>query len=311
MLNLSSHQSTIVLPKREILEECLGIDPSDECHFFSSKYEALFHLYFAIYTDIVREKGKNHFLCSEIEESLKRFEPLGCFARQIPYNHQNQVVKDNLEAAINPRTALVTLPWAQALTGVINPVEELALLCKEKGILLHVDASNIVGKYYFNFKESNIDFVTIEIPQGTTLLIKKKRVPVNIKTHGAYGHIEFSHVIHHLSSQFDYICTETARLRDRFENGIKLGYPEVQVLFENAEKLSTISIMDFHGVAAKALQFALERKGILSALVPHLGPSAMSYALTAETKPSDIESAIDIISNAANKLRTYSYDLIK
>ena len=52
---------------------------------------------------------------------------------------------DAIAAAIRPDTALVHLQWGNHEVGTLQPVAEVAQLCRERGVLLHVDAAQAAG----------------------------------------------------------------------------------------------------------------------------------------------------------------------
>ena len=80
--------------------------------------------------------------------------------------------KEILEEALRPRTSLVSLSWANGLTGVIHPVADLAEACQAKGVCLHVDASYAIGKHYFRFEDLNIDYLTFD---GSFFMLRKEQ----------------------------------------------------------------------------------------------------------------------------------------
>ncbi|MES2121959.1 MAG: aminotransferase class V-fold PLP-dependent enzyme, partial [Chlamydiota bacterium] len=168
-----------------ILELCGA--SGDHFHFFSSGAEAVAQVYLSHYFDVIRHTGKNHIVTSNVEEapilmSLKRLEELDCSGKIVGVNAQGQITKEILSEALRPRTSLVSLSWANGLTGVIHPIADLAELCKEKGVMLHVDASYAMGKHYFLFEDLPIDYLTFEgsllhAPKGTGGLLYKSKTP--------------------------------------------------------------------------------------------------------------------------------------
>ena len=56
---------------------------------------------------------------------------------------------------LSPRTALVSLSWANGLTGVVQPVAEIAQLCRQRDVRLHLDATHVLGKLIFDLTSQN------------------------------------------------------------------------------------------------------------------------------------------------------------
>lgn len=164
----------------------LGAQPEDRFYFFHSGVDAISHLYLTHYFDYIRNTGKNHIVTTNIEEAatllcLKRLEEVGCHGKILPVNCRGQLTKELLEESIGPRTSLVSISWANGLTGVIHPIADLSELCAAKGVALHVDASYVIGKLYLRFQDLGVDFMTFDgsllhSPKGTAGLIIKEKI---------------------------------------------------------------------------------------------------------------------------------------
>ena len=171
--------------RTEAILEALGAKPEDRFYFFSSNVDAVSHLFLSHYFDSIRHTGKNHILTTNIEEapvlmSLKRLEEVSCTGKILPVNSQGQLTKEVLEEALRPRTSIVSLSWANGLTGVIHPIADLAAACRAKDVRIHVDASYVIGKLYFRLEDLPIDFLTFDgsflhSPKGTAGLIVKEK----------------------------------------------------------------------------------------------------------------------------------------
>ncbi len=325
----------------EAILKTLGAKKEDRFYFFSSHAEAIHHLYFSHYFENIRESGKNHIVTTNIEEapilmSLKRLEELGCSGKILAVNEQGQMTKKSLEEALRPRTSLVSISWANGLTGIIHPVADLADACQAKGVSLHVDASYAIGKHYFRFEDLNIDYLTFDgsflhAPKGTAgLLVKEKATfshPLGVMMGIPVGGIAaLAKALEENDQMFDYLCLETVRLRDKLERGIQEGYAEAKVLFKNAERLPNCSAIAFPGVSSEALLFYLNRRGVYASMggghcqrLSHilfscgidetLAQCALSFSLSFETKEKEIDYAIDAIVESARKLRLLSENL--
>jgi cysteine desulfurase len=98
-----------------------------------------------------------------------------------------------LEAAITSETAVVSVMWANNETGVINPVDQVARLCLQRGVLFHCDAVQAAGKLPVNLRELQIDYLSISGhkifgPKGVGALILAPTAPFAPLLHG--GHQE-------------------------------------------------------------------------------------------------------------------------
>lgn len=329
--------------------DLLGASDNDTIVITSSGTEAINHVVYAVYEDITKSTGRNHFITSLIDEapaimSIGRLERNGCIGKMINPSSQGRVTAKEIADHISPRTALVSLSWANGLTGVVNPVAEIAELCRERGILLHVDATHVLGRLFFTLEDCGADFITFDgshlhAPLGTGgLYIKNgRRIPsfivggldqggyragsVNVPALAALGI-----AAREAEENRDLICTEVARLRNKLETGILKRVPEAIPLFKDQERLPHVTALAFPGIANEAMLFALSRKGLYanigggnfqqislvltaSGISKFLSNTALSFSLSRETNDDEIERAIEIIGDVAKRLRTFSRDL--
>ena len=328
---------------KEAIFEVLGAKKEDRFYFFSSNAEAIHHVYQSHYLDYIRRLGKNHIVTTSMEDAsilmpLKHLEELGCHVKILAVNSQGQFTKEILEEALRPRTSLVSISWANGLTGVIHPIEDLAEACREKDVLFHVDASYVIGKHFFHFEDLKIDFLTFEgrllhAPQGTAGLIVKKQTMFSTPVSSTIGVpvggvVSLAKGLEEVEKKFEYLCLETARLRDKLERGIQQGISGSKVLFQKAERLPNCSAIAFPGVNSEALLFLLNRKGICASMGgghcqklsdiligcgydQTLAQSALSFSLSFETTEEEIDCAVKIIVECTQMLQRLSLDLLR
>ncbi len=325
----------------DILYTSVGAKKEDLFIFCENGEIAINESIFSGYYEGTRNTGKNHFLTTQVEneaiiQSMKRLEKFGCATKYLPLNVNGQITKEVLEEHIGPRTAFLSLSWAHGLTGVIQPMEEIAAVCKEKGILLHVDASYILGKSYFRFQDYPIDFLSfsgdkIHAPKGTGGLFVKEGIPFTRLIVGK-GELNtplvsaLSYAAFETTHNFEHICTETARLRDLLEKEIQAEIKDAVIVFKNAERLPNTSVIAFPGVISEALLFELNYFGVYASigggmyptlstvlkgcrLDPILADSALSFSLSYETTEEEILLATQKIIAAVKKLKTYSQEI--
>ncbi|MCB1110566.1 MAG: aminotransferase class V-fold PLP-dependent enzyme [Chlamydiia bacterium] len=320
------------------LRAFVGAHPHDPFQFTASGSAAIAAVYQSAYIDHIAQSGKNHLLTTAAEEAPihllgKHYEKLGLVQKTIPLNANGQVTREALEAALSPKTGLVSLSWANGLTGVMQPIWELAELCREKGVLFHVDASQVLGKLYFKFEELPLDYLTFEGtlihgPKGSGGVFASRRIDFTPSVpEGMEGAelntpalIGLGIAIQEMSEAFDHLSLETPRLRDKLEEGIRLAIPDVKVLYNEAERLPHVSAMSFPGVHHELLAFHLREAGVFATFgggqkqkLEYLtnDPSALSFSLSKETTEEEINRAIAIIVDCAQKCRTFSKELVR
>ncbi|MBS0622146.1 MAG: aminotransferase class V-fold PLP-dependent enzyme [Verrucomicrobia bacterium] len=315
----------------------LGGRSSDLLLFCPSGAHGVYEVVQAAYLDLAKERGRTHFLTSALDEapvilSYERLEMLGCETTLIEVDERGMVTADALAEAMTPRTALVSLAWANALTGVIQPVAELAEVCRERGVWFHLEASHVLGKLPIDLDEIAPDFVSfdgslIHAPQGTgALWVRSGLMPSRLVL--GEGATPLAHLAalgvaceeaHDLLSS---VAMETARLRKTLEEGL-VG----ELLFAKAERIPTTFAMSFKGVTADALLYRLSRQGLYASfgggmyqnLTTQLqtcgmkGPqvhSSASFSLSRETSQEEVERAINLINEQVASLRLLSEGLL-
>jgi len=130
---------------------------------------------------------------------------------------------DRLAAAINPRTRLVTISAVQWSNGVRMDLTRLGELCREKGVLLFVDAIQALGVHPIDVREMNIDFLSagghkwLTAPEGSGLFYCKRELCEHIKP-PAIGYMCMKEPFKHDVQKFDSRdLHEDAR---RFDSGV-------------------------------------------------------------------------------------------
>lgn len=327
---LSQPQEAKVEEARRAIYHLVDASPEDQFVFTSSGAEAINHVVLSVYLDVTRKTGKHHFITSTVEEaplmmSMSRLQDMGCFFEKVAVNAEGFV--DGLTERISPRTVLISLSLANGMTGVIQPIEEIAALCKDRGILLHVDGTHLLGKGEFSFKDSGVDFLTfngaeLNAPAGTGGLFCRSGVNLTPFIMGGGmrggdenlpGLIGLGRAASDAEEMRDYYMTEIARLRDLLEK--KLGG---RALFKESARVPNVSAVVFPLCHAEALRFFLEQKGLFAnlggrecqqmpLLMKSLGVaeaySVLSFMLAREMKKSEIEKAAEIIEEAIEKLK--------
>ena len=208
---------------------------------------------------------------------LKRLEILGCALKILPVNERGQVTPAILEEMIKPRAALVSLPWADARTGVIHPIAALAELCREKEVRFHVDASEVIGKLFFRFQDLPVDFLSFD----GGLLIKAGTEFVG----QSHPNGQLLDTLERDLFRFDHFCTETVRLRDRLERGIQEGFRRPSAV-RRCGAASQYFCHRIPGAGSEPLLYHLHRQGFAFKAA---GPDAMSFRLTEATTQEEID----------------------
>lgn len=159
--------ASVLLEKaRETLAKLINAEEPDNIIFTSGASESNNMVIRGIYDYFSYFKQeKVHIVTSTIEhkcilnccEHLKKF---GATISYAPVDHSGKVDVKKLEELIRPETRLITIMAANNETGVFQPIKEISTLAKNHGILFHIDAAQLIGKYPFNINEVSPDFAS-------------------------------------------------------------------------------------------------------------------------------------------------------
>ncbi|KAH7358232.1 cysteine desulfurase IscS [Plectosphaerella cucumerina] len=113
-----------------------------------------------------RSGKKKHIITTQTEhkcvlDSCRHLQDEGFEITYLPVQQSGLVDLAQLEAAIKPETALVSIMTVNNEIGVIQPMHEIGKLCRQKKVFFHTDAAQAVGKIPLDVNEMNIDLMSI------------------------------------------------------------------------------------------------------------------------------------------------------
>lgn len=194
--------------------------------------------------------------------------------------HLNDLVAaDNAEQI--PPIRLVSIMLGNNETGVLQPIIELTKVCRENGILVHVDAVQAAGKMPLDFQAMNISAISLSAhkihgPRGIGALLLRHDAHLEPLFFGGFqqtglrpGTESISLATGLLTALRAWDCERNERtahlrkLRDHFESRLRAELPTIVVNGADAERLPHTSNMAFPGLDRQELFLALDMEGVL------------------------------------------------
>jgi cysteine desulfurase len=268
-----------------------------------------------------RPRG-NHVVTSAAEHSavLRPCQNLmkkGCDVTFLGVDRDGNINLDELEAAIRPETALVSLMWANNETGVLFPVEKIAELCREKGVPFHTDAVQAVGKIPIRLRDTGINLLSLSAhkfhgPKGVGALYVRRETRFNPliagggQENGRRGGTENVASIVGLGKAaegaLEYLTeskTHIRSMRDRFEKAILETVSGASVNGAGAARVPNTSSLSFEGIESSTALLLLDRHRICC--------SAGSACRTGSQEASHVLRAMDSAGDGARRSLRFSF----
>jgi cysteine desulfurase len=239
----------------------------------------------AIMSALSTGKDKMHIVTSRVEHPAikvlcNELAKQGYRITEIPVDKEGHLDMDQYKENLTPDTAIVSLMWANNETGVIFPVEEAALMARDRGILFHTDAVQAVGKIPIDLQNSAIDMLSISghklhAPKGVGVLYVRKGTkfsPFLIGGHqerGRRGGTENTASIIALGKACELAAkrmeeenTRVKALRDRLEKDLLNRIPNSRVNGGGAERLLNTTNISFEYIEGEAILLLMDEFGI-------------------------------------------------
>lgn len=140
------------------------------------------------------KRGKKHIVTSVFEHhavlhTCEYLEKKGFEVTYVPVSDKGLIDPEDVRNAIRDDTALVTIMYANNEIGTIQPIEEIAAVCKEKKVIFHTDAVQALGHVDIDVKKQGIDMLSlsghkIHAQKGIGALYVRKGIVLPNLIHG-------------------------------------------------------------------------------------------------------------------------------
>ena len=301
-----------------------------------------------MYFSLLKDTRKKRIVTTQLEhpcirEACRFLETQGVQVTYLEPDSNGMITADMVKEAMNDKTALVSVMWANNETGLILPIKEIAEACKEKGVYFHTDAVQAIGKLEVNLQEIPIDYLTFSAhkfhgPKGIGGLYVRKGAMLPPLFHGGEqmgghragtvdvaGMVGMAKAMDIAVANLDYENSEVRRLRDKLEDALlqiddvlvvgarKLRTPNtVYVSIRGVEGEAFIWDLNQHGIAASTgsacASESLEASPILTAIGAdkELAHTGVRFSLSRFTTEHEIDRTIEVAKHAVVRLRQLS-----
>lgn len=199
-------------------------------------------------------RGKNHFITLNTEhkcvlEALRKIEIEGAEVTILKVKKNGLIDIKEFKNSIKKETLMVSIMFANNETGVIQPINQIGKICKEKGIIFHTDAAQAIGKVKVNVKKMNIDMMSISSHKfygpkgiGAIFIRKKPRIRINSLIDGGGQEksirsgtlpvplcVGFGEAAKIANKNLNLEMKKTRALRDFFLEKIRLSFPSLVI----------------------------------------------------------------------------------
>ena len=229
-------------------------------------------------------KGK-HLITTQIEHhavlhTCEQLEREGFNVTYLPVDEFGVVRMDALKAAIRPDTTLISVMAANNEIGTIQPIEEIAKLAKERGILFHTDAVQAIGSLPFDVKAMGIDLLSLSghkfhAPKGVGALYIRNGVRLQrliqggaqertqrAGTENVASIVGLGKAIELAAGNIDRHNAQLATVRDRLIDRILAEIPYTRLNGHRTQRLPGNCNISFRFIEGESLLLALDLKGI-------------------------------------------------
>jgi cysteine desulfurase len=228
---------------------------------------------------------KGHVITTKVEHpAVKNLVPYlrkrGLRITEVGVDRQGHIDLEELRAAIDADTLLISVMYANNETGVLSPMEKICALAKERGVFVHTDAVQAVGKVPLDVQRLPVDLLAFSghkfhAPKGVGGLFIRRGLKIRPFLIG--GHQERSRrggtenlasivgmgrAAELAKSRLPEEETRVRVLRDRLEQGILTRIPDCEVNGDPQLRVPNTSNIGIHYIEGEALLLALDKQGI-------------------------------------------------
>lgn len=292
--------------------------------------------------------GKKHIITTAVEHhailhTCAALEKEGFEVTYLPVDSEGKISLTELENAVRPDTALVSVMYANNEIGVINPISEIGKICRKKGVLFHTDAVQAVGNVPINVTEQSIDMLSlsghkIHAQKGVGILYIRKGINLpnlingggqerskRAGTENVPAIVGLGVALENAVSDIPGKIEKVSKKRDRLIDGL-LKIERTRLNGSRTDRLCGNVNISVEGVEGESLLLSLDLKGIcassgsactsgsldpshvlLALGLPHeVAHGSLRLSISDETTDEDIDYILEVVPEVVERLRAMS-----
>jgi len=289
----------------------------------------------------------NHVITTRIEHpailaTCKSLQAQGAEITQVPVDSFGRVDPGAIAAAITERTILISVMHANNETGVIQPLEEICGMARERGILVHTDAVQSVAKVAVDVRALGVDLLSLSAhkmhgPKGVGALYIRKGTKLppfmaggsqerkrRAGTENVPGIVGLGIAARLGTERLGDMASRVAGMRDSFESAVQSRIEGVSINGSREHRLPTVSNLSFERLEGEAAVIALDLEGVavstgsacssgslepshvLTAmgLRPEVVQGSLRFSFSWHTTEDEMHEAVDILVKVVARLRS-------
>ena len=294
-------------------------------------------------------ENKGHIITSTVEHPAvlnvcRYLETQGFSVTYVPVDGFGLVDPDDVKDAIRADTLLVSIMYANNETGTVMPIRDIVNAAHERGVPVHSDMVQALGKIKVNMADLGVDLASfsghkVYAPKGVGALYVREGTHLNSLIHGGHqeagrragtenviGIVAFGKACEIAASHADEYAVKLEMLRKRLLDGILERIDHVRLNGHPVQRVPNTLNLSFEFVESESLLFALDRKGVavssgsacssgsdepshvlLAMGIPgSVCQSALRFSLGWGNTDDDIDYVLDILPGIVGRLREMS-----
>ncbi len=238
----------------------------------------------------------------------------------LPVDKLGRVNIEDLERALATPADLVSIQWANSETGTIQPIEDFCSVCRKRGVPIHVDAAQAVGRLAIDTSRIQTDYLTftahkIHGPQGVGAVVANSVHCLDAILYGGDqekgkrpgtenlpGIIGFGRAASLRNATLSQIVAGMKAMRDRFEQLVLDRIPDAHLNGDPRNRVANSTNMLFPGVDGMAMMAQLDGAGLRCSLT--------SACISASLEPSHVLRAMGLSEHDAFSSLRFSFSVL-